>query len=857
METLSQLKLAPLAAVLALGALTGPATGQATDALPSEVRELLEQMIPAPPEQDVVPGVVLVKTRPSQAARLEWNHELREKLRIAQPTVHGAQFEKRLSDPRWTQWTIDPNEDPREAAERMMEMSGVVHAQPLNRIRIMSLPEPNDPDWGIYEPGTDYDYYVTGSEDPFLRLWPLYDTNMLDAWSVYPGKYYTAADKPADPPLIAVVDTGMDLDHPDYKNAGGSGTDVSQGGQINKAKSARVENGVVTQLSADDDHGHGTHVGGVALAAANNGGYEGNGMIGTGYNAQGMSVRVFTEDAYGTDADAAAAIRYAADEGADIISLSLGTESISQLLQDAVTYAWQKGSILVAAGNQTGTGDPATLGPMYPAGSSGVLGVTANGPNGNKATLYPGGGLYVDIAAPAGDLVLTTGGEIGIGYVIQYTWSTALPTPATPLLLLPENAEDYGYGVGTSIATPFVSGVLALYYGMHDLDQQDGWSNLRAYRQVLRSAATSPLGSPNGARNDAQGYGNINALGLLLEQDTRNASIGGITGRVYYNETQVVGVNVIAENLATGTEYSTTTQGDGIYKFQNLPGGEYEVRTRPFGAPESVLARAVAGSDSTGFDLWAGDFSTDESVPVVPRFEIESSDANGFALRHWGYDTETSIDSIVVRVGTTPGADDVMANTALLVGEPLVQFDGLSLNGTYYVTGTYSNGAELTTVVDAQFSVGSDAAMLNGTLDLDGYAADPTGLEMTLELYTEGTSTLVETLQAPLDGNAEFSVEVSEAGNYDVVISGDHWLRRRVASLTIDASGAQFAADMVNGDADGNNRVGSGDYLALVNAWGSTPGDSTWDASVDFDGNDRIGSGDFLILVSNYGQIGD
>src|SRR5256885_4946842 len=102
------------------------------------------------------------------------------------------------------------------------------------------------------------------------------------------------------------------------------------------------------------------------------------------------------------------------------IYLSLGSTNFSQLFQDAVTYAFQRGSAVICAGNENGNGG-GNLGPIYPAACSGALGVTANAPDYFSADdYYAGYGSYVDIAAPGGDLV--AGADY---YIIQYVWSTA------------------------------------------------------------------------------------------------------------------------------------------------------------------------------------------------------------------------------------------------------------------------------------------------------------------------------------------------------------------------------------------------------------------------------------------------
>src|SRR5204862_6909066 len=126
----------------------------------------------------------------------------------------------------------------------------------------------------------------------------------------------------------------------------------------------------------------------------------------------------------GEDSNLAAAMFYAADNNADILSISLGErQGFSQLLQDATTYAWQKGCLVVVAANEDGGGG-GDIGPIYPAVCSGALAVTANGPGYlSAAATYAGTGPYVDIAAPGGDVV-----QSDEYMLIQFVFSTAMRT---------------------------------------------------------------------------------------------------------------------------------------------------------------------------------------------------------------------------------------------------------------------------------------------------------------------------------------------------------------------------------------------------------------------------------------------
>jgi subtilisin family serine protease len=140
---------------------------------------------------------------------------------------------------------------------------------------------------------------------------------------------------------IAVIDTGVDLDHPEFSDRIVSGYDFVDGDSV-----------------ADDGNGHGTHVAGT-IAGAN----DGQGITGVAYDAKIMPLRVLDNDGYGWNSDIVSAIMWAADEGAGVINMSLGGGGYSQALADAIRYASDRGSVVVmAAGNSGGSSpeNPAT-----------------------------------------------------------------------------------------------------------------------------------------------------------------------------------------------------------------------------------------------------------------------------------------------------------------------------------------------------------------------------------------------------------------------------------------------------------------------------------------------------------------
>jgi hypothetical protein len=226
---------------------------------------------------------------------------------------------------------------------------------------------------------------------------------------------------------IAVLDTGVDRTHPDLADHTTTG-----GASLDGAASVTIGEGGV------DPHGHGTHVAGIAAATAGNG----VGTSGVAPLATIIPVRVLGPSGVGMSSDVAAGITWAVDAGAEVINLSLGAASQSQAMTNAITYARANGVLVVAA-----AGNGGALGPSnYPAADNRTLAV-ASIDSSRQVSVFSTHGSYVDIAAP-GSAILST-----------------LP------------GGTYGYKSGTSMATPFVSGVAALLIGLEGSMAPDALAN--------------------------------------------------------------------------------------------------------------------------------------------------------------------------------------------------------------------------------------------------------------------------------------------------------------------------------------------------------------------------------------------
>jgi len=320
--------------------------------------------------------------------------------------------------------------------------------------------------------------------DPLApQQWGLDQVRAPAAWATSTGAGAT----------IAVLDTGVDLDHEDLRSKVLPGANF-----VGCAANGPCGNGDWQQGGEPGDP-HGTHVAGIAAAATGNG----IGIAGTAPDAMVLPVRVLGPDG-GTFEEIAAGIRYAAEQGADVISMSLGALPGGQALsitgvvgqtQEAIRYAREKGSVVVAAaGNDVQVPLCAT-----PAFDAGALCVTATDKREAPAA-YSNWGVNQDVAA-----VAAPGGSLGgqAGLCGEDVLSTV---PAGTSYL----GEDCGYGssydeyAGTSMATPHVSGVAALLAAMGLTDDQ--------VVEVLLTTSRQPVGDVRGVFSPNYGWGIVDAV---------------------------------------------------------------------------------------------------------------------------------------------------------------------------------------------------------------------------------------------------------------------------------------------------------------------------------------------------------
>ena len=289
---------------------------------------------------------------------------------------------------------------------------------------------------------------VTESElsvpnDPYLdNQWALSQIQVFELWPAATGNPEI---------LVAVLDTGIDGDHEDLKD-----------------KVVAVAN-FTDSSTANDIHGHGTHIAGIIAATSDNG----IGIIGMAPESRLMNAKIADDKGRCQPSALAEAIVWAVDNGASVINISIELREPSQEIEDAVNYAWTQGAIIIAAAGNDGGQVP-----VYPAYYESCVAVAATNLDDTLAPLS-NYGAWVDVAAP--------------GFNIYST--------------LPD--DSYGYKTGTSFAASYVSGLAALLFNV--ATDNNGNGRLNDEVRAAIEAGCREIGM------DGVGAGRIDAANSMTE----------------------------------------------------------------------------------------------------------------------------------------------------------------------------------------------------------------------------------------------------------------------------------------------------------------------------------------------------
>ena len=375
------------------------------------------------------------------------------------------------------------------------------------------------------EPNYIYKAMEVPDDPDYDKQWGHIQMNLELAWDV---------EKGSNSVKVAVVDTGIIPDHPDLKgNLSDKGVDFVGGANeepvndYNKTDNDPTDETPYAPNDPSLNGSHGTHVAGIIGAVANN---TEEGIVGVNWNVDILPVRVLGADGTGTTWDIAEGIYYAVDQGVDIINLSLGGSNGNEYYKEALEYAYNEGVIVFAASGNSGDSEI-----IYPAKYESTVAVGSINSNYKKSS-FSNYGSKLDLVAP--------GGINSYGKGIYSTWGYYDSNN--------DNAEsDYTYKSGTSMATPYASGVAALLIA-------NGVTGVENIKERMTSTAID-LGK-KGKDND-YGYGLIDAYGALL-----NEEIGG--PYIFAGKETDGNIEIVSEVI----QFS-----DGDYQLNNVEPGEVKV----------------------------------------------------------------------------------------------------------------------------------------------------------------------------------------------------------------------------------------------------------------------------------------
>ena len=351
----------------------------------------------------------------------------------------------------------------------------------------------------------------TPNDPEYSKQWALPKIEAPAGWDITRG---------SNSVTIAVLDTGVNINHSDLKNKLVAGWNV-------------VDNN--TDLT--DLNGHGTMMMGIAGAQTNNT----LGIAGVGIEPKIMMIRICNNaEGWAYYSDMAEAIIYGADHGVKVESISFGGSSPSVAVQNAIDYAYSKGTFVTAAAGNSGSSSPG-----YPAASNHVVAVGATDANDQKAS-WSNWGSWVDVTAP--------------GVSIQTT----------------NRSGGYSVVSGTSPATPHVAGIAALLLSRSP-------SLTPSQIESTIELNSNDLGSTG--KDDIFGWGRINlrkavaAVGSPAPTPTpAPPQSGGIAGKALKasDSTPIVSAKIVA--LQGGkTIAQASTLSNGTYQLNNLAAGTYDV----------------------------------------------------------------------------------------------------------------------------------------------------------------------------------------------------------------------------------------------------------------------------------------
>jgi subtilisin family serine protease len=413
-------------------------------------------------------------------------------------------------------------------------------------VRILQVPEQaearviaalsKNPNFEFAEPDYIANIILTPN-DPYYATaqWHLPKVSAPVAWDTTTGSASVT---------IAVVDSGVEATHPDLAGRVLAGYDFAN-----------------NDSNPADDNGHGTAVAGVAAAQGN----DGIGVAGAAWNVSILPVKTMNSSGSGSYSAIANGITYSADRGARIINLSLGGSSTSSTLQSAVSYAWNKGCVLIAAAGNNGTSTT-----VYPAAYPNVIAVSATTSADTMAS-FSSFGSFVDLSAPGQDI--TTAYPGGSYVTISGTSFSSPLTAGVAALALSRNPALSNAQINSLLVSN------ADDLGATGYDIYFGAGRLNAARVVAAAAPVIDTTAPTTSVTNPKNGASISGLRSVSVTVASTDNIRVTRAELYIN----------------GRLTSSSTAGNFTFNWNTskLARGTYQLQSRAFDAAGNTASSAV------------------------------------------------------------------------------------------------------------------------------------------------------------------------------------------------------------------------------------------------------------------------
>lgn len=491
---------------------------------------------------------------------------------------------------------------------------------------------------------------LTPSDTYYGHQWYLKRINAFEAWDKV---------KQTDNVVVAVIDSGVQIDHPDLKNniwinpgeIAANGKDDDQNGYVDDlfgwdfVNSASNPNPKFDAGFTETGITHGTLVAGIIAGQGNNQ----EGITGLSWHAKIMPLKVLTDGGQGNTFKIIKAIDYAVANKADIINLSFVGSDYNKSLELAIRRAYEAGVIIVVAGGNEegeGMGNFLDKNPMYPVCHDGskqenmVIGVAATGPLDQKVN-FSGYGGCIDIAAPGVSIFGTS-------------------------VYAPERGKAFskyydGYWSGTSLAVPIVSGTVAL------IKQANPKLSPAEVREVLLTTADNiNLINPQFVNRLGVGRVNVSAAVEIALAKLGSHSFGILTAVMggQENSSQIMTpdgkklseiINLSGYNLASGD-----LNQDGKAEIIAVP-KQGTPLVQIFNKRGQLIRKFVAGEKVSGASVAIGDVNLDGKAEIViglgsgGRPEVKIFNQDGKLLTKWLAYTQGFTGGVNVAVGDLDG----------------------------------------------------------------------------------------------------------------------------------------------------------------------------------------------------------